>query len=534
MRQSLTTALALTAALLLQLAAVPAHAIDLDDAFGNLLKTQNAATAITSPGEYQSQARNTFVAGGLDVRIPQSQSANLISLTPPSFNAGCNGISLQFGGLSFISGPQIEQMISNIAQNATGYVVSIVIKTLCPMCSSVIETMQNLAQQAAKASIDSCQVAHSLVSKFFGDPSKAGADGGSGAKSMCAMQSMGSGETSDWQTAWSDTCSSVGKAIDEVTSWLNGLDDKNGEKSTAKDHAAAKLVYGNTMWRALKTIMPGTDQETINRRLLLMSLTGTTIIKKRGDDQDPAAYHQPLLTPAQDYDLFMCGDPTKEPTDPVAGGYCQSFRASMKGAAVYFCQDTDDCMNMTTEPVNKVITGEGFVQHVHEILTEAVKAVVEDQKIPDKAIELIQGVPLPIYQAINAASVYPAAAGSLIQAMSVMTAEMLAEHYLANYVRAVGNSAKQTTLPRKMVMRVVAAAEKVTGMATARMQAIAQRMSIQESLAGQIQQINRAVQLQVLTTDLLNANGFAQQLNTDTRGQTSHVSPPQRQGASNQ
>jgi conjugative transfer pilus assembly protein TraH len=91
----------------------------------------------------------------------------MISFVPPSFEAGCGGVNFFTGSFSFISAPQFQQVLRDVASNASGlassYAFSLALKA---MCSSCLDEMKNLQEKISKFNkffSNSCQMAQGLV-----------------------------------------------------------------------------------------------------------------------------------------------------------------------------------------------------------------------------------------------------------------------------------------------------------------------------------------------------------------------------------
>jgi hypothetical protein len=209
----------------------------------------------------------------------------------------------------------------------------------------------------------------------------------------------------------------------------------------------------------------------------------------------------------------MCGT---RPKDGYASQYCaKAWATSLNGANIYWCQDNfDDCKVLTTKPLASVFVGDGLYQQVHDLLHQAVLNVQSNTAQSQEILQLVETIPLPLYQAINAAAIYPAATDELLSTFSAISAQLVAQQYFTELVKVIGQysektGAKSTNLPHKLLEKIVTTAEKFQAYGVARVKAINSRITAREMIAGQIQQINRAIQKQVLTADMLTNNAVA-------------------------
>lgn len=526
-------------------------ASDLNGAFSNLLGP-GGAVSVNKPGNYQSGARNSFVAGGLEMRIPRASSApQLFSVTAPRVSAGCNGISATFGGFSFISGAEFESMLKSIASGAAlGFVSMMVMKVMCPPCEAVVQFLKNAAQAAARLSIDSCKWGQDLANQFqkgdisIGDP-----------VSICGSSTTASGASTDWLASMSSVCKSVQGAVDTIK------DMNKDAASTPEGLSALKCEMGgvgNTTWSRLTAFdyEGGTsapkDSDAYKRKLLLLNLLGSTMNAEGTNDKvgcelvpgegpvyvEPGSTKgqlcTPKLSPQDAVGLFMCGSPsTLVSSSQRVKEYCSTFfeNASSSAAAggsyssmalkenVYYtcssgnaADDAANCPVMVLTDSSAIVTGQGFLVHINDLLHKGVKAIVDNTAMPDDVIRLVQVAPFPLYQAINAAAVYPAAADDLLDSMSILVAEQAAVSFMDDTLRLQGRKGggKLGCMSEKQASVILDTVSAMRAGNKARTQQMAQNITIQEALSEQIRQINLSIQKQVMSADMLSSGHYAE------------------------
>lgn len=555
-------------AMLLQTSTV--QATDLNAAFKTLVGDSGMGTA-SGPGSYSTDSRNVFVAGGVEVRYPRGKTTvSLLSITPPTMpTAGCGGISAHFGGFSFVSGDQIEKLIKNIGQNAVGMVVSVVIKTLCPICDAVIQAMTKLAADAAKLSIDSCAVATNLVHSVIGS---GGQD--AGITSSCGKNVTQSGGESDWLKAMNGidaVCSNLSSAMQKVGGAIRraeGKDEKGNpigpgasnvkpiDKETAEENRTHNR-YGNTTWNLLNEAFgkigdfnSEAGKEELRNRMLLMNVLGTTIYKEADETSTtyrPVTNKNATISPKQLFDLFMCGAPTSYTAEGGAAAgstvntrntrsYCRQFYGSAAekggdnggyGWYVFQCpargakgevDNYETCETIETVELknSSMLRGAGFLSQTEGVLLDAVDAVKNNKPggFDKKFLDLIRSVNFPVYQAINAAAIYPASTGDLMTTMSVLVAESLVYAKLEQMVAPQGTNPNDVKIKRELAQRVYDVLEAMNKMHLSQRESYGRMMTVQEGAVQSIRQINLAIQKQVMTPELLgNAKFSAAQVN---------------------
>ena len=116
----------------------------------------------TAPGVWNSQRRGVISGGGFVARN-RIANINLMSIVPPSFEAGCGGINVYGGSFSFINKEQFVGLMRNIASNAMGYAFQLALNSMCESCMQTIETLARKVQQMNQNMGNSCQMAQGIV-----------------------------------------------------------------------------------------------------------------------------------------------------------------------------------------------------------------------------------------------------------------------------------------------------------------------------------------------------------------------------------
>jgi hypothetical protein len=532
---------------------LPARAAtDANTAFSNLL----ANTSTSGPGYYTSGARNVFVAGNLNVWVPHDQ-VQLISITPPSFSAGCGGISAYFGGLSFISGASFQKLFQDIPA-LLGYAIELGVRTLCPMCADILAELQKLAQEAAKMSMDSCALAQSLVNTVadkVGVPTGASScadissSGGSGSDYMDAMSTLCQG----WNTAksWIDnqiasltkSNPSQGAALAAQTSNQNGnvlwqqltlagysntyvkevILSIQGYTSVYTD--AGGTVHNETEpgWTAsaghsigetlLDIILYGTDPATTAKTLATRAANQPTIytsVANRAKDIANNAHYETLP-------FYVCtaADGTVAPAQTPATG------SDGKHPYLRMC-DTHDPSKDTVAAVGQsgavpLLTPQGLIISVADTLKDAVNAISAGTKIPPQAIELMQITPLPVYQMVNIAAVFPDVASQLVDNYSEFIAYLIAQEVVSSWLRigqipdgiTTGISGDSQGAALKALGEMLKDIEVST---KGKMQDISSALTFQDALLASIRQVNDVIYQSVAGTGLQGNLLFVQAL----------------------
>lgn len=136
---------------------------EMDGLFGEM-------THYTKPNLLASQNRGVFTGGRFTAKNRIAQE-NLMSLTPPSWKAGCGGIDMFNGSFSFIKYEQIVQLFRSIGANAKGYTFQLALDNVFPDGVKWMESLQRKIQLMNQHLGNSCQLAQGVVNDLL-----AGAD----------------------------------------------------------------------------------------------------------------------------------------------------------------------------------------------------------------------------------------------------------------------------------------------------------------------------------------------------------------------
>ena len=222
---------------------------NLEDFFNRFGSSSNVSSAEI----YQGQKAGYATGGGLSVRN-RVMNSKIVTVSMPSFDAGCGGIDAYMGGFSYINDEQFINMMKSIGSSAIGYAFLLGLKTVSPMISDTVEGLQVIANTVNSMNINSCETASTIVDAVW--PKKLV---GEGHVCQAALSNKGSAES---------YLSARGKCS-----------DPNRYEFLSEEER--KFVFGgvqNIVWEALKqqTLLVG------NQKLseLFMTMIGTVITKQ--------------------------------------------------------------------------------------------------------------------------------------------------------------------------------------------------------------------------------------------------------------
>lgn len=290
----------------------------LDDMFNAL----GAKVNVTEPMAYQTARRGVISGGQFQMRARVIRP-NIISFDPPSFKAGCGGISIYGGALSFINAQAFQDTMRAIAANSvgllSGYAFTMALDAMCERCGQKINQLANKVQEIASKLKNSCEAAKALTASV-----------GSTMKEWSESRRQDASVASANTGVASDFLSALNKTADGI---LSGLSNSEKEKFT-----------GNVVWTAFTETSYGswfTYGANGNKALeMLMSLTGSLIVKKSSDGKNLVFDPMPPLI---DLDQF------------VDGGQVNIWSCGV---------DTGKCL----EPFQVSVSIKGFKARVYEML----------------------------------------------------------------------------------------------------------------------------------------------------------------------
>lgn len=232
-------------------------------------------TTIDQGGSIHSQARSIYSLGG-GMTTFTGKRVSLLAADPPSFSAGCSGISWHFGGFSFISADEIRQLVEAVSQASLGVAVDLAMQTLCPQCYAVMSKLRDMANSMRNAAADSCNVAKNFGSMLQSQ----GIFTAAGRKSSCAQLTADSGTSDSWLSGQLSPCKLLNDAESTVNAWGDKVLDfmGTGNKSAGASNQVTKDdidASGNITYDALTNL--GYEDGFVKD--MLLSFMGMTIVE---------------------------------------------------------------------------------------------------------------------------------------------------------------------------------------------------------------------------------------------------------------
>ncbi len=336
---------------------------DLNKIFDNMGMESNT----TAPHAYQGQQAGYYTGGSLYARSAV-KNVQLVEVDLPSYRAGCGGIDLYLGGFSYVNSTEINEMLKNVMNGAKAYAFKLALSEVTPLIKSTLSDVEKVADEANKQNMNSCETAEELVGGVW--PKTRASQ-----QQICEDVGSGKGIFKDWTEA-RQGCT--------TDSQKYNFDSTMNEGS--KDSAYKNMILdnGNIVWNALKgnNLING-DTELAE---LLMSLSGSIIIKRKGSGSDANNNITNLESLAVNHELF---------TAILYGGQ----------ASIYRCDETDKCLNPTVKKVT-ITDNAALRNHFAKLLQSISQKIIDDEKLTNQELGLIQATPIPIYKILNVQAAY--------------------------------------------------------------------------------------------------------------------------------
>jgi hypothetical protein len=242
--------------------------------------------------------------------------------------------------------------------------------------------------------------------------------------------------------------------------------------------------------------------------------------------------------------MLMCGAPVVSDGQGGLAGtqyntrsmtqLCGNFwSGKYKTLQLYDCTNNDYamCANVTIIPASlsnsssPVFSGPGFIYQVTKLLTDAAVNVSQNNpwnwNTPEnqQLAALVSAAPFPLYQAINAAAVYPSAAADLLDSMGLETAELMVYSTIGDMLSPVARNAGAAQVTSgAAIAHMYQALDAIRTDVTNHERVLGGQIALQEALSREIVQINQTIQRQVLSDDFLGNTRFATALVANKQG----------------
>lgn len=328
----------------------------MDKFFNNLGTDVNT----TNPGAFMDQSAGHYTAGGMMVR-QKNRAYQPITISPPSFSAGCSGIDAYFGGASFMNGQQLGQLLRQMGTQAATYALQLGLKTMAPQVEGLLSQLRKLALDANALMVGDCRQVQQIFASAL-------PKGTAFQEHACIdVKRQGGGE--DWFGA-KEKCSKP----DQITSGATESQKKNPD-----------MLVGeyNLLWHILKKLGSSLSKE---EKVLWQTLAGTIVHRKEGE----RLVHVPYMGKAADDKMW---------DTLLKGGFVDTLA----------CDDEEKCLY----PIRKeTIVLKGLKEKIAKMIRDIQDKYLSNAELSPSEISFLNDVAsVPIWKYIQVLS----ASGSFMQ-----------------------------------------------------------------------------------------------------------------------
>jgi len=352
------------------------------------------------PGAYIAQTKGFITGGSLNLRAGY-EPIQLFSINPPRVRAGCGGLDLYFGGISFINKDEFLNLLRTIGQNALGYAFQMGLEAVCPSCLEQLKSLANRVQQWQKMMTDSCQAAKSLVNWVAGSIAE------SSIKS-CEDRLIEEGEDPDEAQR---QCSSGNTTLRKLVDLKN---EAYGQQSVPRTR-----VYGNAVMDALRNVSISNEDKEI-----IQSLVGTFICKMGDKGELVCDYVAPTIT-------------------------LRDFLYGNQKAQIIRAKNVTDETKPEVEYVDYSIYP-GFKQKVKEKIDSIAQKLLRKGTLTDEEKLFIDASVIPVTSIIEITRETPGLFNTAVEMTSDIAAISMAYATVKRYINAIeSNIGKQSVIERE-------------------------------------------------------------------------------------
>lgn len=126
-------------------------------------------SATTSPGSLKTQQRGYYTGGSFQARWRMSNDYP-VSVSPPRFSAGCGGIDLFAGGISFMDPEFLVQKLERSIQAAPAIAFQMAMDEYCKACTNAMNTMEQITDYLNSMQMNDCRMAKGLAAVVVPKP----------------------------------------------------------------------------------------------------------------------------------------------------------------------------------------------------------------------------------------------------------------------------------------------------------------------------------------------------------------------------
>jgi hypothetical protein len=377
------------------------------------------------PAFFENQKRGYATGGSVSYRSGAGGSETFLKFSAPRIDAGCGGIDMTFGGLSYLNPEYLVQAFQNIMQAAPAFAFKLALTNLCSQCDGVMTSLEGLANAINNFAMDECGAAKAAVN--------AGGDLIAGITGFDSKTGAGEPNWSKRLGEFSKDVNGLSKKIKNLLDWeyCGGFTNHSNQGETVfgmnPTQCKSVLQPSGSLWmKVLQKI--GKEDDTTYKNLIgvASALFGDVYFTPPGKttgtgDDEPAPtgiveYVPPCATdvlPEDMVNVFM-GETSTDGSPEEKDIYIRSYvQALNDDNGLYF--RVGDC-----SVVNSIDTLPKDWQigvKVENALNDIIVTMIANNgvgSLKDETIEIINQTSTPVYQELNVLAYRYADSGTTI------------------------------------------------------------------------------------------------------------------------
>jgi conjugative transfer pilus assembly protein TraH len=306
-----------------------------------------------------------YATGGGAVVRNSVVNTKIVNMNLPKIDAGCGGIDIYSGGISFISSDRLVETLKKVATNSVGYAALLGMETLSPVTANLVKQLQSWANQINLASINSCETASLLVGGLVPRNSEA---------SQHICRHLGSKEG-----LFHDYVSSRHQCGIESVKEENLNEFKNKYPGVLVDEY-------NLAWEATRELAIRKNDPDLGK--LLMSLIGTFILRRENRETVMEIY-PPQLKNENFFRAIINGGAPKILT-------CKEKGEKFVNTKCLFVEEIEHIISYSDSWKGRV-----FVK-----LSEIQRKILDDEELSQEDIDFVALCDTPVIRIINITNAY--------------------------------------------------------------------------------------------------------------------------------
>ena len=353
--------------------------------------TSLGGSSVTNSADYyKGQKAGHFTMGSMYF-ARQKKNRPLVSVNYPEidFDKSCysQGV-LNFGGVSFISGEELKNKMTSIAQQAGMMMVYLGLSSISPVIGETLQEVYSKLQELGGFLADECQAAKQIVS-FACDTMSQHSEK---AKDIFSKMHLSKGKNNDLSTAYKEFPAGKSAALREA----------------AEKDEKLMIENVNLAWKAIEKLKISNNEV----KELMMTISGAIIITAPKNDQGSPNFQ------------YISSNVTNP-------GLLEALLKGKQNLKILSCSDKLKCLSVM-EKDRMIKQDDGFEKKVLDFFDKIKDALEKDEQLNNEAINFLANAGIPAYAIYE--KLYQYTGGNPEYEQGVL-AEIIAWNILYNYLQ---------------------------------------------------------------------------------------------------